>query len=120
MSDNIIHTSSKNCIEGSSKNCIEDLVVRPNNYVYHYNDETPKLYQLSLNNYGPKEIKINFPDGEGAVFKNAYDMQDFLNQINHFHDLEVAFQKVVNKLLETKPELEEWVKKNFDVYLKNN
>lgn len=112
MTNNIIHTSSGYCVE--------DLVVRPDNYVYHYNDETEKLYQLSLNNYGPKEIKIKFSDGEEAVFKNAYNMQDFLNQINHFHDLEVAFQKVVNKLLETKPELEEWVKKNFDVYLKNN
>lgn len=112
MSDNIIHTSSKNCIE--------DLVASSNNYVYHYNDETAKLYQISLNNYLPKEIRIKFLDGEEAVFKNAYDMQDFLNQINHFHDLEVAFQKVVNKLLETKPELEEWIKKNFDVYLKNN
>ena len=112
MSDDIIHTSSNYCVE--------DLVVRPDNYVYYYNDETAKLYQLSLNNYGPKEIKIKFSDGEEAVFKNAYNMQDFLNQVNHFHDLEVAFQKVVNKLLETKPELEEWVKKNFDVYLKNN
>jgi len=112
MCNDIIHTSSNDCIE--------DLVVRPNNYVCHYNDETEKLYQLILNDYEPKEIRIKFSDGEEAVFKNAYNMQDFLNQVNHFHDLEVAFQNVVNKLLETKPELEEWIKKNFDVYLKNN
>ena len=109
MSDDIIHTSSNYCAE--------DLVVKPNNYVYHYNDETGKLYQLSLNNYGPKEIKIKFLDDEEAVFNNAYDLQDFLNQVNHYHDLQEAFRNVVNKLIKTKPELKEWVEKNFQQYL---
>lgn len=88
--------------------------------VYRYNDEQKNYYKL-LNKYeGAKDIKIQFRDGEVATYKNAYDLQDFLNQVNHYHDLEKDFNIVVKKLLEAKPELQEWVEKNFSQYLKED
>lgn len=66
---------------------------------------------------GVKNIKIMFRDGEFVEYNKAYDLQDFLNQVNHYHDLRKDFQTVVYKLLESKPELEDWVKKNFKQYL---
>ena len=88
------------------------------NYIYEYRDDD-KLYCMNLNDYEqPHTIIIHFRDGEKVTFKNAYDLQDFLYQVNHYHDLNKAFQTIVDKLLEVKPELDEWVKKNFDIYLK--
>ena len=92
-----------------------------NNLEYAYNSEDDKLYYTTVAKYNqPHTVTIEFRDGEKAVYKNAYDLQDFLYQVNHYHDLEKAFNTVVNKLLECKPELDEWVKKNFDVYMRNN
>lgn len=92
-----------------------------NNLEYAYNNDDNKLYYKTIEkNNHPYTVTIEFRDGEKAVYKNAYDLQDFLYQVNHYHDLEKAFNIVVNKLLECKPELDEWIKKNFDVYIKNN
>lgn len=89
--------------------------------VYRYNDDEQKLYYTTLNNYeGVNDINIQFRDGEVATYKNAYDLQDFLNQVNHYHDLEKDFNIVIKKLLEAKPELQEWVKQNFGRYLKED
>ena len=81
-----------------------------------YTNDYPYTTYLNTDN-GVKNIKIMFRDGEVAEYDNAYDLQDFLNQVNHYHDLKKDFQTVVDKLLETKPELEEWIKKNFKQYL---
>lgn len=103
------------------KDYTHDLVYRYNDVVYRYNDDEQKLYYTTLNNYeGVNDINIHFKDGEVATYKNAYDLQDFLNQVNHYHDLEKDFNIVVKKLLEAKPELQEWVKKNFSQYLKED
>ena len=64
-----------------------------------------------------KDVVIHFKDGESASYNNAYDLQDFLNQVNHYHDLQEAFRTVVKKLLEVKPELEQWIDKNYKNYL---
>ena len=103
------------------KDYTHDGVYRYNDdVVYHYNDDEQKLYYKSLKYEGVKDIKIQFRDGEVATYKNAYDLQDFLNQVNHYHDLEKDFNIVVKKLLEAKPELQEWVEKNFSQYLKED
>lgn len=84
-----------------------------------YTNDQP--YTIYLNNdNGVKNVKIMFRDGEVAEYDNAYDLQDFLNQVNHYHDLRKDFQTVVDKLLESKPELEDWVKKNFGRYIIKN
>lgn len=89
-------------------------------YIYEYRDDD-KLYCMNSNDYEqPHTIAIQFRDGEKAVYNNAYDLQDFLNQVNHYHDLRKDFQTVVDKLLESKPELEDWVKKNFGRYIIKN
>lgn len=81
-----------------------------------YTNDYPYTTYLNKDN-GVKNIKIMFRDGEFVEYNNAYDLQDFLNQVNHYHDLRKDFQTVTNKLLESKPELEDWVKKNFKQYL---
>lgn len=86
--------------------------------VFCYNFDEQKRYYTIQNKY--EGVKIQFRDGEVATYKNAYDLQDFLNQVNHYHDLEKDFNIVVKKLLEAKPELQEWVEKNFSQYLKED
>ena len=81
-----------------------------------YTNDHPYTTYLNKDN-GVINIKIMFRDGEFVEYNNAYDLQDFLNQVNHYHDLRKDFQTVINKLLESKPELEDWVKKNFKQYL---
>lgn len=99
--------------------CYPDTIVNKNKCTLEYNNGN--TYTINLKKYsGPQKIKIQFRDGEVAEYDNAYDLQDFLNQVNHYHDLEKDFQTVADKLLEVKPELEEWVKKNFSQYLKKD
>ena len=81
-----------------------------------YTNDHPYTTYLNKDN-GVINIKIMFRDGEFVEYNNAYDLQDFLNQVNHYHDLRKDFQTVVDKLLESKPELEDWVKKNFGRYI---
>lgn len=96
--------------------CYPDVIVNKDKCTFEYNNGN--TYAIDLKKYsGPQNIKIQFRDGEVAEYDNAYDLQDFLNQVNHYHDLKKDFQTVANKLLEVKPELEEWVKQNFGRYL---
>ena len=80
-------------------------------------NETSGYFTYVKNDNNDLSIRFIFRDGEFAEYKNAYDLQDFLNQVNHYHDLRKDFQTVVDKLLESKPELEEWIKKNFGRYI---
>ena len=70
-------------------------------------NETSGYFTYVKNDNNDLPIRFIFRDGEFAEYKNAYDLQDFLNQVNHYHDLRKDFQTVVDKLLESKPELEE-------------
>ena len=83
-------------------------------YSIKYDDSSTIMDKLDIQT---KDVVIHFKDGESASYNNAYDLQDFLNQVNHYHDLQEAFNTVVNKLLEVKPELNEWVEINFKKYL---
>ena len=80
-------------------------------------NETSGYFTYVKNDNNDLPIRFIFRDGEFAEYKNAYDLQDFLNQVNHYHDLRKDFQTVVDKLLESKPELEEWIKNNFGRYI---
>ena len=89
--------------------CVDDC-----GYSICYDDIPSIIDTLSIQ---PKKVIIHFNDKETAEYNNACDLQDFLNQVNNYHDLQEAFNTVVNKLLEVKPELNEWVEINFKKYL---
>ena len=83
-------------------------------YTIKYDDSSTVMDKLDIQT---KDVVIHFKDGESASYNNAYDLQDFLNQVNHYHDLQEAFRTVVKKLLEVKPELDQWIEKNYKNYL---
>ena len=70
-------------------------------YTIKYDDSSTVMDKLDIQT---KDVVIHFKDGESASYNNAYDLQE-------------AFNTVVNKLLEVKPELNEWVEINFKKYL---
>lgn len=78
------------------------------NYLYSHSSS----YSIDLNN---NKISINTPVcNDNCCY--TIDYNSILN--NSYNDLQEAFNTVVKKLLESKPELDTWIEKNFSKYLK--
>ena len=111
------HNSTYSIVDENGKSIVNHAPAYPINYAYSvkHDDSSTDMDKLDIQT---KNVVIYFRDGESVSYNNAYDLQDFLNQVNHYHDLQEAFKVVVKKLLEVKPELDQWVDKNFQKYLK--
>lgn len=58
----------------------------------------------------PKEIRFGFPDGTFATFKDAGSLQEFLDKLARFHELEKDLE-IARKALED-------IKSDYELYAK--
>lgn len=57
-----------------------------------------KIYTCKLPNPKDFNITFRFADGEEAVFKNARSLQEFIDKMNNFHELEKENKQLKEKL----------------------
>lgn len=75
------------------------------------------LYKIKLPEPKDFNISFRFADGEEVVFKEAKSLQDFIDKMNNYHELEKENQKLKELLNEIDAVYSSGINKSEDEYI---